>query len=201
MRLGLFGGTFDPVHVGHLVLAEQCREQCRLDQVWLIPSGQPPHKRQIPLTPGKLRAEMLDFAIAGHPDFVVSRMELDRQGPTYTVDTLQHLHDEDPSRELFFLMGADSLADLATWREPERIAALATIVAVNRGDRPLPERAMLEQLVGETIARRVQFVTIPGIDLSASDLRRRARDGRSLRYLVPRPVEIYIQQHSLYRDT
>ena len=200
MRLGLFGGTFDPVHIGHLVLAEQCREQCRLDQVWLIPSGRPPHKREVPLTPGKLRAEMLDFAIAGHPQFVVSRMELDREGPTYTVDTLQQLYDEDSTRELFFLMGADSLADLATWREPERIAELATIVAVNRGDRPLPERAMLEQLVGAAIARRVQFVTIPGIDLSASDLRRRARDGRSLRYLVPRPVEIYIQQQGLYRD-
>jgi nicotinate-nucleotide adenylyltransferase len=201
MRLGLFGGTFDPVHVGHLVLAEQCREQCRLDEVWLIPSGRPPHKRQSPLTPGKTRAEMLEFAIAGHADFAVSRMELDRQGPTYTVDTLQQLHDLDSSRELFFLMGADSLAELATWREPERIAELATIVAVNRGDRPLPERAMLERLVGAAIAARVQLVTMPGVDISASDLRRRVRDGRSLRYLVPRPVEIYIQEHGLYRET
>jgi nicotinate-nucleotide adenylyltransferase len=199
MRLGLFGGTFDPVHVGHLVLAEQCREQCGLDQVWFIPSGQPPHKRQAPLTPGRMRQEMLEFAIAGHADFAVSDIELDRTGPSYTVETLQQLHEEDAGRELFFLMGADSLADLAGWREPERIAELATIVAVNRGDRPLPDPAALVHLVGERIARRVQFVTMPGIDLSASDIRRRARDGRSLRYLVPRPVEIYIQEHRLYR--
>jgi nicotinate-nucleotide adenylyltransferase len=199
MRLGVFGGTFDPVHVGHLVLAEQCREQCELDQMWFIPSGQPPHKRQAPLTTGRMRAEMLEFAIAGHPGFIVSGIELDRAGPTYTVETLEQLHEEDAARELFFLMGADSLADLAGWREPERIAELATIVAVNRGDRPLPDPAALVHLVGERIAGRVQFVTMPGIDLSASDLRRRVREGRSLRYLVPRPVEIYIHEHRLYR--
>jgi nicotinate-nucleotide adenylyltransferase len=199
MRLGLFGGTFDPVHLGHLILAEQCREQCGLDQVWFVPSGQPPHKRHAPLTPGRARAEMLEFAIAGHPRFVVSRIELDRDGPTYTVDTLRQLDAEDPSRELFFLMGADSLADLPGWRDPEGIAGLATIVAVNRGDRPLPDRAALDRLLGATIASRVRFVTIPGIDLSATDLRRRVRSGHSLRYLVPRPVEVYIEQHELYR--
>ncbi|HUG89244.1 MAG TPA: nicotinate-nucleotide adenylyltransferase [Planctomycetaceae bacterium] len=199
MRLGLFGGTFDPVHVGHLVLAEQCREQCGLDEVWFIPAGSPPHKRHAPLTPARARTAMLEFAIAGHPGFRVSRIELEREGPTYTVDTLERLDGENPERELFFLMGADSLADLAGWREPQRIAELATIVAVNRGDRPLPDRAALVHLLGERIADRVVFVTMPGIDLSASDLRRRAREGHSLRFLVPRPVEIYIHEHGLYR--
>jgi nicotinate-nucleotide adenylyltransferase len=201
MRLGLFGGTFDPVHLGHLLMAEQCREQCALDQLWFVPAAVPPHKQGREITPGKARAEMLEVAIAGCRDFAVSRMELDRGGTTFTVDTLQHLHDEDPSCELFFLLGADSLADLPTWREPARIAQLATIVAVNRGDRPLPESATLKTMLGEEIALRVQLVTMPGIDLSASDTRRRVREGRSIRFMVPRAVEVYIHEHQLYRET
>ena len=200
MRLGLYGGSFDPVHLGHLILAEQCREQCALDEVWFLPAASPPHKAHRELTPGKARVEMLEFATAGHPEFVVNRMELQRGGTTYTVDTLQQLHDEDASRELFFLIGADSLSDLATWREPERIAELATVVAVNRGDRPLPQLDTLQAQLGEKIASRVALVSMPGIDLSATDIRRRVRDGKSIRYLVPRAVEIYIAEHGLYQN-
>jgi nicotinate-nucleotide adenylyltransferase len=200
MRLGLYGGSFDPVHLGHLILAEQCREQCALDEVWFLPAASPPHKAHRELTPGKARVEMLEFATAGHPEFVVNRMELQRGGTTYTVDTLQQLHDEDASRELFFLIGADSLSDLATWREPERIAELATVVAVNRGDRPLPQLDTLQTQLGEKIASRVALASMPGIDLSATDIRRRVRDGKSIRYLVPRAVEIYIAEHGLYQN-
>lgn len=199
MRLGLFGGTFDPVHLGHLILAEQCREQCRLDQVWFLPSGSPPHKPAVGISPGKHRIEMLELATAGHSAFVVSRLEIDRTGTTFTVDTLQQLRQEDPQRELYFLIGADSLADLPTWREPERIAQLAVIVAANRGDRPLPDTHALRQQVGDLIASRIQSATIPGIDLSASDIRRRVREGNSIRFMVPRPVELYIAEHGLYR--
>lgn len=198
MRLGLFGGTFDPVHYGHLLLAEQCREQCGLDEVWFLPSGSPPHKQRQGINAGEVRAELLELAIAGDPHCVVNRMELDREGTTFTVDTLQHLHDEDASRELFFLIGADSLKDLPSWREPQRIAELATIVAVNRGDRPLPNRDALASSLGEAIALRVQLVTMPGIDLSATDIRRRIREGKSIRYMVPRAVEMYIEEHGLY---
>jgi nicotinate-nucleotide adenylyltransferase len=127
-------------------------------------------------------------------------MELERAGITYTVDTLQSLHAEDPARELFFMIGADSLGDLPTWRQPARIAELTTIVAVNRGDRPLPDRAALVELVGEQLTARIQLVTMPGIDLSATDIRRRVREGRSIRYMVPRAVEEFIGQHGLYRD-
>lgn len=200
MRLGLYGGTFDPVHYGHLVLAEQCREQCDLDQVWLIPSHQSPHKTGATTSPGRARLEMLRLATAGAPDFVVSDLEIRRGGVSFTVDTLQQLHDEDPSRELFFLIGADSLYDLPTWREPQRIAELATIVAVNRGDRPLPDAANLHATLGQSLAQRVKLVTMPGIDLSGSNIRRRVHAGRSIRFLTPRAVEMYISQHGLYRD-
>lgn len=200
MRLGLYGGTFDPVHLGHLLLAEQCREQCALDEVWLIPAHQSPHKVGQTLTPGKARLEMLQLATAGLGRFVVSDLELRRGGPSYTVETLQQLHDDDPRRELFFLIGADSLRDLPTWREPRRIAELATLVAVNRGDRPLPDMAALTAALGEEIARRVRLVTMPGLDLSSSDIRHRIRTGRSIRFMTPRAVEAYITQHQLYRD-
>src|SRR5690242_9249482 len=109
MRLGLFGGTFDPIHLGHLLLAEQCREQCRLDAVWFLPSANPPHKQGNSITPAQARVEMLEMAIAGHPEFSVSKLELERSGMTYTVDTLEQLKREEPDRELFFLIGADSL--------------------------------------------------------------------------------------------
>ena len=198
MQLGLFGGTFDPVHYGHLLLAEQCREQCTLDEVWFIPSGNPPHKGDSTISSGTARAEMLGFATAGHKRFRVNHMELNRDGATYTVDTLQELRSEDPDHELFFLIGADSLTDLPTWREPSRIARMATIVAVNRGDRPLPDLAPIRSQLGGAVASRIQRVSMPGIDLSATDIRRRVREGKSIRYMTPRAVEQYIRQHELY---
>lgn len=200
MRLGLLGGTFDPVHFGHLLLAERCREECRLDQVWFLPAGNPPHKQTDVISPGIQRAEMLEFAIAGHPQFSVNRMELSRTGRSFTVDTLRELHGEDPARELFFLIGADSLADLPLWRDPAGIAELAMIVAVNRGDRPLPELDDLRGKLGDAVVNRIQLVTMPGIDFSASDIRRRTRAGQSIRFMTPRACEVYIQQHGLYQD-
>ncbi len=203
MRLGLFGGTFDPVHQGHLILAECCREACALDAVWFLPAGDPPHKPSGEISSAKMRAEMLEFAIAGHPQFAVNRMEFDRSGKTYTYQTLQQLHDEDPTRELFFLIGADSLADLPTWREPKHILELATIVAVNRGDRPLPDIASVAARIGgkdqqASLAEKISVVSMPGIDISSTDIRRRVREGRSIRFLTPRAVEMYIAEHRLY---
>ncbi len=200
MRLGLFGGTFDPIHLGHLILAERCREECRLDQVWFIPAGNPPHKQNEAISPGIQRAEMLEFAVAGHPQFSVNRIELNRTGRTFTVDTLRSIRAEDPTRDLFFLIGADSLSDLPLWRDPAGIAALATIVAVNRGDRPLPDLEALRGKLGDAVLERVQIVIMPAIDLSSTDIRRRVREGRSIRFMVPRACEVYIEQHGLYRD-
>jgi nicotinate-nucleotide adenylyltransferase len=200
MRLGVYGGSFDPVHYGHLLLAEQCREQCGLDEVAFIPAHEPPHKRAGSLADGRVRCDMLEFALAGSPAFRVDRRELARRGTSWTVETLAELRAEDPSRELFFLIGADSLGDLPTWREPERIAELARIVAVNRGDSSRPDRAAIVARLGERIAARIDLVDMPGCDFAARDIRERVRTGRSIRYLVPRAVEEYIREHGLYRD-
>ncbi len=197
-RLGVFGGSFDPVHWGHLLLAETCREECSLDEVWLLPCGQPPHKPVGTLTAGRLRAEMLELAVAGDPRFGVCRIELDRSGPSFTVDTLRQLQAEDATRELYFLLGADSLIDLPKWREPHMILELATVVAVNRGHQSPPDWATLEQRLGPLVRDRVKVVTMPAIDISATELRERVRTGRSLRFRVPRAVEAYIRQHGMY---
>jgi nicotinate-nucleotide adenylyltransferase len=200
MRLGIFGGTFDPVHNGHLLLAEQCREQCRLDQVWFVPAGVPPHKLARTLAAGKARAEMLELAVAGHDSLRVDRRELDRNDPCYTVETLASLKVEDPSRELYFLMGADSLSEFPTWREPRRIVELAELAVVNRGGEADPELEPVRALLPESLISRIHFVTIPGVDVSSSDIRLRVREGKSIRFMVPRAVECYIQTHGLYTN-
>ena len=174
MRVGIYGGTFDPVHLGHLVLAESCREACALDEVWFMPAAISPHKQTRPVTPGKQRLEMLRFAIAGHTQFKLSSWELDRPGPSYTVETLRHLKQEDPDRELFLLMGADSLADFPAWREPQEILKLAQLVVVNRGDRAVDLTPFIEAF-GVSRAVEIQQVNMPAIDISASAIRARAR--------------------------
>lgn len=194
MRLGLYGGTFDPIHLGHLILAEQCREACALDQVWFVVAGAPPHK------PGQRtavshRLEMARIAVAGHPAFEVSEIEARRPGPHYSVETLAEIHRERPGDELFFLIGADSLGDLPTWRQPQEIARLATIVVVNRPG--IDPAASLPDLGPGT--RPLASVAIPPIGIASHDLRRRLAEGRSIRYLVPRGVEAYINAQGLYR--
>ncbi len=134
MRLGLLGGTFDPVHLGHLLLAECCREQLRLDRVLFLPAAVPPHKRDRQLTPAPQRIEMLELAIAGQERFAVSRLEIDRGGVSYTVDTLRHFGREDPEGERFLLLGADMLHDLPHWHEAENVCQLAVVAAVRRAE-------------------------------------------------------------------
>jgi nicotinate-nucleotide adenylyltransferase len=196
MRLGLFGGTFDPIHLGHLILAESCREACDLDQVWFVVAGEPPHK------PGERtsaadRLEMARIAVAGHPAFEVSDLETNRPGPHYSVETLEAIHRDHPGDELFFLIGADSLADLPSWRQPDRIAQLATIVVVNRAGIDTFDPAHLPDLGPGT--RPIRSVLVPPTGISSHDLRRRVAEGRSIRYQLPRGVEAYIEAQGLYR--
>jgi nicotinate-nucleotide adenylyltransferase len=200
MRLGIFGGTFDPVHYGHLLLAECCREQCRLDAVWFLPTAVPPHKQQRELTSAAERIEMLELAIAGNPAFSVCRYEAERGGINYTVDTLAHFHDEDASRELFLLLGADMLADLPNWRCAARVVELALPVAVCRpGWGPID----FDCLDGIATAERIEQmrrhrVEMPEIGISSSEIRRSAALGQSIRYLTPRAVEMYIGTQRVY---
>ncbi len=209
MRLGIFGGTFDPVHYGHLLLAESCREQLRLDEVWFLPAAVPPHKQERALAPATDRVEMLELAVGGHDAFRVNTYEIERGGISYTVDTLAHFHELDPGRELFFLMGADSLRDLVTWREPARICQLAVPVVVRRALGPEAagdvNEISFESLAPLVAAARLEVirgcrVEMPRVDLSSSDLRQRVAERRSIRYQMPRAVEKYIEAHGLYRD-
>jgi nicotinate-nucleotide adenylyltransferase len=196
MRLGLFGGTFDPIHLGHLILAEQCREACGLDRVWLVVAGSPPHKPGGRTAVGH-RLEMVRIAIAGNPALVASDIEAMRPGPHYSVETLEAVHRDHPADDLFFLIGADSLADLPTWRQPARIAQLATIVVVNRpGIEESRDPTPTDFGQGNHAPRAV---TIPPVGIASSDLRCRLAGGRSIRYMVPRGVEAYIEAHGLYR--
>ncbi len=196
MRIGVYGGTFDPIHLGHLILAEACREACGLDRVWFMVAGAPPHKLG-GRTDANHRVEMARLAVAGHPGFEVSERETQRPGPHYSVDTLEAIHRDHPLDDLFFLIGGDSLVDLPQWREPSRILALASLVVANRpGFEPPP--LVLPGPPGQP-ARPTRHVAIPPIGISSSDLRRRLLEGRSIRYQVPRAVEAYIDAHRLYR--
>jgi nicotinate-nucleotide adenylyltransferase len=202
MRIGIFGGTFDPVHLGHLIVAEQCREQAGLDQVWFLPSARPPHKLKQELSPFLYRAEMLALALAGNPSFRVEELEKDRPGPSYTADTLDELARLHPGNEWCLLLGADTLADLPQWHEPARILASASLlVAARPGSAVLSVEQLRDGLHLPTNAQlRVRFAHVPLIDISSTDLRRHVAEGRSIRYLVPRSVECYIQAKGLYRS-
>lgn len=212
MRLGIFGGTFDPVHYGHLLLAESCREQLRLDQVWFLPAAVPPHKQERTLAPAVERAEMLELAIGGHEAFAVCRHEIERGGVNYTADTLARIQAEGPARELFFLMGADSLRDLPSWKNPRQICELATPVMVCRGELggelgPAASAgesfdwSRLETILSAERLRDIRNhqVHMPRVDLSSSEIRVRVAAGESIRFRTPRAVEKYIESHGLYR--
>jgi nicotinate-nucleotide adenylyltransferase len=202
MRIGVFGGTFDPVHLGHLILAEQCREQGRLDEVWFVPAAQPPHKSHYAITPFRHRAEMLRLATAGHPAFRVNELENERPGPSYTVVTLDELSKAHAGVEWFLLVGSDTLADLHEWRDPAGVVRRAGLLVMARGGEPVLSadelRASLGLPAGERLS--VEVVAAPRIEISSRDLRGRAAARRSLRYMVPRAVECYIEEKGLYRD-
>ena len=202
MRLGLFGGSFDPVHYGHLLLAECCWEQQRLDRVLFLPAAVPPHKQAQEPTPAQARIEMLELAIAGREQFAVSRYEAERGGISYTVETLRHFQQEDPQGELFFLLGADALHDLPYWHEAAEICRLAVPVVVRRAGVQTPDFACLVDLASpqriDTI--RQHQVEMPEIGLSSTDIRRRVAAGQSIRYRTPRAVEKYIETGGLYRN-
>ncbi len=199
MRVGVFGGTFDPVHYGHLILAEQCREQGRLDEVLFVPAPRPPHKPQ-PCARFEQRVEMLALALAGHPAFRIEEMEKDRDGPSYTVDTLIELRSRRLGDELFLLIGADAVHDLPQWYEPRRILELACLLVMGRPESSAPDCDELRTRLGLPAgAVRMEVIQAPLIDISSRDMRRRVAEGRSLHYLLPRAVECNSPDTRLYR--
>lgn len=202
MRLGVFGGSFDPVHYGHLLLAEYCRTKCELDRVWFMPAATNPHKQHRATAPTEDRYQMLELAIAGHGPFAVSRLELDRGGVSFTVDTLNTIATENPDYKLFLLIGADTMEDLPNWKQPEEICRLATLVVVGRPGKEHPDFDCLRSIVDadRVAAFRKYQVSMPLMGLSATELRRRVAAGEGIRFQTPRAVEKYIETHGLYRD-
>jgi nicotinate-nucleotide adenylyltransferase len=199
-RVAVFGGTFDPVHLGHLILAEQAREQARLDQVWFVPAASPPHKQVQRITPFAQRVEMLGLAVAGYPAFRIDELEKDRPGPSFTADTLEELHRLHPEADLHLLLGSDCLPDLPGWHEPIRIIERAGLLVAARPGWPVlsPGQFRSALHLPATMPLRFQVVETLLIEIASRDLRQRAAQGRSLRYLVPRAVECYIHEKRLY---
>ena len=199
MRLGIFGGTFDPIHNGHLIVAEHVREELVLARVLFIPAGRPWFKAEQDLTDGEHRLEMVRLATADYRDFEVSEMEVRREGPTYTIDTLMALRGEKGVVvEYFLILGIDALNELHRWRRPRAVLDMATVVGVARGGATTVDRAALES-IREGASDEVVIVDGPLIDISAADVRRRMAGDQSVEGLIPRAVEDYATRHGLYR--
>lgn len=199
LRIGVFGGTFDPIHLGHLVAAEETRARLRLDQVLFVPARVPPQKVGNDISPAHHRVAMIRLAIASNPSFALSEVDIERPGTSYTVDTLRLLRDKWPLAELYFIMGMDSLVDLLDWKDPHRIVQLARLAVVGRPGFDTPMSELERELPG--IRERVEFVDAPHLEISSSDLRWRVRAGLPIRYQVPEPVETYIRENNLYIES
>jgi nicotinate-nucleotide adenylyltransferase len=199
-RLGILGGTFDPVHCGHLVIAEEARVRLNLTEVRFVPAGQPPHKSGRPVSPATDRLAMLRLAIAGNTAFTLTTMEIERTGPSYTVDTLSQLaRDEGPDCALHFIVGGDALPDLLSWREPARILALCTLVVVRRPDvKPVDLRQLQARL--PALAEKLIVLDGPQFGVSGTEIRQRVAEGLPVRYQVPEAVWAYIREHRLYQS-
>lgn len=201
MRLGVFGGSFDPVHVGHLRLARACREQAALDRVWFVPAATQPHKPSGPVASGADRLAMLRLALDGRAGLEASSIELDRGGVSYTAETLRQIAAAEPEAELFFLMGADTLRDLPNWREPGEVLRLATPLVVHRPGEPPPDVSALAPLVSEARFAEIAAaasVEMPPMDISSSDIRARLGAGEPCDGRLPPAVESYAIARGVY---
>ena len=198
MHIGILGGTFDPIHCAHLVVAEEARTQLGLDLVIFLPAGQPPHKRGRAITPACHRLAMLELAVASNPHFTISRVDIGRAGPCYTADTLSLLQEEwGPEAELYFIIGADSLLEMHTWYHPERVIKQAQLAVAPRSRNCFQLIELEKSLPG--LSQRVQTIQVPLLEICSTGLRRRVREGRSIKYYVPESIEAYIFEHALYR--
>ena len=194
-RIGVMGGTFNPIHTGHLVTADEARHAFALDEVIFVPAGQPWQKEHVEVAPAEHRYLMVVIATASNPAFSVSRIEMDRTGPTYTIDTLRALKGERPGAEFLFITGADAILQILSWKDPEEILREARFIAATR---PGYDLDRLEKELPRGMEDRVSIMEIPALAISSTDVRRRAREGRPIRYLVPTGVAEYIEKAGLY---
>ena len=198
-RIGVFGGSFDPVHIGHLIIAQDAIEQLELDRLIFVPAAIPPHKLTHKLVEGRHRFEMLELATANNLRFEVSDLELARGGVSYTFDTIQHLQTEHPGAELFFIIGLDSLVELHLWRNIDELLEICTVVPFGRGGED-PERVAEKSQLSKVWKTRLldRLIRIHEVDVSASEIRMRIAEGLSIQTLVLPEVEMYIAEHNLY---
>lgn len=201
LRIGIFGGSFDPVHYGHLILADTCREFLGLDRVLLVPTATSPLKRHGPRASNEARSEMIRLAIGGTDSLALETLEIERGGVSYTLDTVQTLQQRMPADELVLLMGADTVATLELWHEPAKLLRTVPLGVVLRGGEPPPDFARAAELLdAESRAEfQPQLVPMPEINLSSTEMRQRIAEGRSIRFRTPRGVEAYIAANDLYR--
>jgi len=199
-RIGVIGGTFDPIHYGHLAAAEEARVRVNLEKVLFVVALLPPHKLDEDVTPVEHRLAMVRLGIASNPHFEISLVDVDRPGPSFTVDTISMLQEQwGPDTELFFVMGLDSLVEVPTWHQPERLIRLCHLVAVSRPRFEVDMRQLEASVPG--ISSRVEIIDMPEVDISSSDLQRRVKEGLPIKYQVPEEVERYIIEHRLYEQS
>ena len=198
MKVGVLGGTFDPIHNGHMIIAEEARVRLNLADILFVPAGQPWLKTNALISAAEHRVMMVRLAIIDKPYFKLSTMEIERAGPTYTVDTIADLQAQlGAGTELFFILGWDSLAELPQWRQPSRLVKMCRLVTVPRPGYPPPDLKALETVIPE-LSQGVILMDKPEIDISATEIRERVAQGLSIRHLVPEPVDRYIQENGLY---
>ena len=198
MNIGVLGGTFDPIHNGHLIVAEEIRTRLNLAEVLFVPAGQPWLKADISILAAEHRVQMVRLAIADKPYFKLSTIEIDRAGLSYSVDTIGELQAQlGAGDELFFILGWDNLAELPQWKEPSRLIKMCRLLVVPRVGYPIPDLESLEAII-PGLSQRVILLDKPEVDISASVIRQRAAQGLSIRHLVPEPVDEYIRRHKLY---
>lgn len=198
-KLGVMGGTFDPIHYGHLVAAEGARDELALDKVVFIPAGKPPHKPGHDIADPRDRYLMTGLAISSNIFFEISSIEIDRPGPSYTVDTIQSIMDLYPGAEIYFITGADAVLDIITWKNVGKLLSICYFVAASRPGYPLDELRQKVSAFIEYPEQKILSMAVPALAISSTDIRRRVREGKTIKYLLPEPVEDYIVRHKLYR--
>lgn len=198
MRIGIFGGTFDPPHVGHLILAEECRTQLKLDKLLWVVTDNPPHKRYVSISPIEDRVRLVEKAITDNEAFVLSRVDIDRPTPHYAIDTVNILKDENPGAQLYYLMGGDSLHDLPTWKRPNEFIELCDGIGVMRRHADQVDLISLEQLL-PGISKKVMIVDAPILEISSKEIRQRINEGQGYRYYLRDAVFQAVLDLGLYR--
>lgn len=191
MRIGIMGGTFDPIHFGHLIAAERVRDELPLDYVWFMPAAEPPHKHSRTVADPIHRLRMVEKAVVDHPKFCVSKLEFERQGTSYTAETMSILQKRYPEHEFYFIVGADMVHDLPNWYRIHQLVQDVQFVGLNRPGYGRPE-------LPDAIAKRVRYVSMPSIGITSTDIRRKRAAGKSVRYLVPEGVREYMEANRLY---